>query len=392
MKLNKIYLFTSTSSQYGVLNDFTRELSNALNRQGIISRIIEAKRNDPKAFLEEILSDPPDCTLSFNGLLPDIEGRFLCDLIKIPHVACLVDAPNHFFSLVKSRNNIITCVDQNFCQFFRDFQFPHVLFFPHAVSKMLAPSLQGEALYDVLMLNSFIDYEAIRQGWQSKYPAELCAVLEEAAEWTLNDESISYMQAFVQTLDKHMRSAKAIDPHQIDYEELLDELEAYIGGKSRVELLSAIKDVTVHVFGSQDGPGWKKYLGARHPNVHIHPPVPFSEAIELMKRSKIVLNQTPEIKQGLHERLLNGLACGAAVLTLYTPFMREHFKDQEDILLYHPRHWDELNHKIHTYLQDEDKRYHLVGKGREKVMQLHTWDQRAHTLIQELPPILAKLR
>jgi spore maturation protein CgeB len=392
MNLKKVYLFASISSQYGVVNDFTRELSNALNRQGVISRIIEAKRDDPKSFLEEILKDPPDCTLSFNGLLPDEEGRFLADLIKIPHVACLLDAPHHFFSLIKSHYNIITCIDQNFCQTFRDFQFPNVIFLPHAVSKTINPLLEPLPVYDVLMLNSFIDYDVIRQSWSHKYSPELCAVLDEAAEWTLSDPDIPYLQAFVQTLDHHLRLAKAIDPNQIDYEGLLDDLESYIGGKIHIELLRSIKDVTVHVFGSQEGGGWKKYLGNKHPHIKLHAPVPFSEAIELMKRAKIVLNCTPKIKQGLHERLLNSLACGAAVLTLSTPFLRENFKDEEDILLFHPRRWEELNHKIQTYIQDEDKRYHLVGKGREKVMKHHTWDQRAQTLIQELPPIIEKIR
>ncbi len=93
MKLKKVYLFASLASQYNVVDHFTEELANALNRQGVISKIIEAKRDDPRAFLRAILEDPPDCTLSFNGLLPDHEGHFLADFIKIPHVACLTDSP-----------------------------------------------------------------------------------------------------------------------------------------------------------------------------------------------------------------------------------------------------------------------------------------------------------
>lgn len=392
MKLKKVYLFTSVSTQYGVLDHFIGELNNALNRQGVISRVIEAKRDDPRSFLDQLLNDPPDCTLSFNGLLPDENGRFLSDMIKIPHVACLTDAPNHFFPLVKSPYTIITCVDRNFCQTFRDFKAPHVLFMPHAVSKSLAPPLSNTPRYDLLLLNSFIDYEAIRQEWASKYPPDLIAVLEEAAELTLDDQQISYMQAFIQTLDRHLRAGKAIDPRQLDYETLLDDLEAYLGGKSRVELVQSIEEATVHIFGSQPQiGGWKKYLGKKS-NVKIHSAVPFSEALELIKQAKIVLNCTPEIKQGAHERILSGLACGTAVLTLDTPYIREHFTDEENILMYGPRQWKELNQKIRTYLADDDKRYHLAGKGREKVMNHHTWDQRALHLIHELPTILENIR
>ncbi len=392
MQLKKVYLFASIASQYGVTNHFTGELANALNRHGVVSRVIEAKRDDPRSFLQAILDDPPDCTLSFNGLLPDAEGHFLCDLIKIPHVACLVDAPIHFFPLIKSPLNIITCIDRYFCQIFRDSHFPQVIFLPHAISKAEAPLLDGHPQYDVLMLHSFIDYEKIQRKWAKTYSPALAKVLEEAAELTLTDNNLPYMQAFAQTLDHHLRAGQSIDPHLLDYETLLAELEAYICGKSRIDLLKNIQDVSVHVFGSQDGNvGWKKYLGNQS-NIKIHPPVSFTDALELMKKAKILLDCTPKIKQGTHERILNGLACGAAVLTLENSYMREHFRDEEDILFYQFQKWDEVNHKIQTYLNDEERRYRLVGKGRKKVMDHHTWDQRAHTLIHELSPFLEAIK
>jgi len=178
----------------------------------------------------------------------------------------------------------------------------------------------------------------------------------------------------------------------LDYELVFDDLEAYLGGKSRVELVQSIEEATVHIVGSQPKQGgWKNYIGHKK-NINVHPPVPFSEAIELFKQAKIVLNCTPEIKQGAHERIFSALACGAAVLTLETPYIKEQFKDGEDILTFAPRRWDEVNHKIHAYLADDEKRNRLVGKGREKVLKHHTWDHRALSLIQELPPILDKIK
>lgn len=392
MQLQKVYLFPPAFSQYGVLHDFTRGLSNALNRQGVLARIIEPHKDDPKGFLDAILTDPPDCTLSFNGLLPDSAGHFLCDMIKIPHVACLTDSPNRFFPLVQSPRTIMTCVDQDFCQVYRDFQCDRTIFLPHAISKSTVPPLVAEPIYDVLMLNSFIDYDAIRQDWKTHYPKELQDILDEAAEWALTDYQKPYLQAFVQTMDRHLKAGKNINLKQINYEELLVSLEAYIGGKSRAQLLRSIRDVTVHVFGSHEGLGWKKYLDPHQSNIRLHGPVPFSEAIELMKKAKIILNSIPEIKQGLHERILNGLACGAAVLSLRTPFLQEHFKDGEEILLYHPLQWEEVNTKLHHYLEDETARYQLAGRGREKVMQHHTWDHRAQTLMRELPAHLEKIK
>ncbi|MBA2368567.1 MAG: glycosyltransferase family 1 protein [Candidatus Protochlamydia sp.] len=390
MKLKKIYLFASVSNQYGVIDHFTSELNNAFNRQGVISRIIEAKRDDPKGFLDQLINDPPDCTLSFNGLLPDENGNFLSDMIKIPHVAFLTDAPNHYFPLLKSSYTILSCIDRNFAQVFKDFKFPYVLFNPHAVNKSLARSLSEPPIYDLLMLNSFIDFEVVRAKWADKYSPALSQVLEEAAELTLDELTVPYMQAFIQTLDRHLRAGKAIEPRLLNYDMIFDDLEAYLGGKARVELVQSVEDATVHIVGS-NSKGWKKYVG-HQPNVKLLPAVPFTEALELMKKTKILLNCTPEIKQGLHERILSGLVSGAAVLTLQTPYLNEHFKDGEDLLMYAPRAWKDLNAKIRLYLNDEDKRNHLVGKGRENVLKNHTWDQRALNLMEQLPPMINKIK
>lgn len=393
MKLKKIDLFGPLTNQYGVIEHFTQEITKALNRHNIDANIIKVDRNDPKGFLDQILNNPPDCTLSFNGLLPDPEGRFLCDLINIPHVAYLTDAPKHYFPLVGSKKNIIACIDQDFSQTFTTVQFPNVLFLPHAVSRDLSPLETPEFLYDVAMFNSYIDYESIREEWQKKHGTALGAVLDEAAEWVLTDRDVPYMHAFFQVLDRHIKAGKPIDPSKLDHIDLLDKLEGYIGGRSRIELLKSVEDVKVDVFGTQKGKkDWKKYLGPKHKNIKIHESVPFLEVFEHMKRTKIILNSTPEIKRGLHERILAGIACGAAVLSLDTPFLSEIFHDEESLLLFSPQNWQEVNRKIQFYLHDEERRQQLVKTGREIVMRNHTWDQRAQTLILELPEILKRIK
>ncbi len=74
--IKRIDVFMPPRSQYGVLHHFTRKLSEALGRAGVEASLLEAQYDNPKPFLDKIFSDRPDCTLSFNGLLPDREGRF----------------------------------------------------------------------------------------------------------------------------------------------------------------------------------------------------------------------------------------------------------------------------------------------------------------------------
>lgn len=391
MSLKSICIFTHPHTQYGVLAAFSNELANALNRQGIRCRVLTAQHDNPRLFLDQIFDEAPDVTLSFNGLLPDGEGRFFCDMINIPHVSFLVDSPNRFLTLVASPLSIITCIDPSFCKIFTDFGFANSFFLPHGIDKNLSPPLEEDRIYDVVMLATCIDYQKIRQGWSQKYDTPLCQVLEEAVADTLSGKSPSYLQAFSDALDKQVKGANPINTLELPYEELLDDLEFYIRGLDRIELLKAIKDTTVHIFGSDDEllGDWEKALGPDHPSLILHPAVPYEEALELMKKAKIVLNSSPT--RSSHERIFAGLACGAAVLTNDNPYIRENFKDGEEILLFKTGEWDKVNETIRLYLNDEDKRHQLASKGRERVMRAHTWDHRAKTLIKELNPILQRM-
>lgn len=388
MKIKRIDLFLPPESQYGVVSHFTEKLAEGLTNQGIKCRILKAEKRDPRPFLDALFRDPPDCTLSFNGLLPDEQGRFFCDMIETPHIACLTDSPNHFFALTKSPYTIIACVDRSFCDFFHSFQIDNVIFMPQGVEKELAmQEIDGKREYDVVMLSSFIDPDIIRKRWHVQYPHSVTKALEQAADVTLSDVSTSYLEAFGKAVEEQAKKGGDLDPKHLDYEALLSELESYIRGKDRIELLKSLKGMDVHVFGSQEGAGWEKYIG-KNPHIKIHGAVPYEEALKIMHKSKILLSSTPSLKQGGHERIFAGLANGALVLSSENIWLEQHFMDESDILFYRHQHWDEANEKVLRYLRDEPHRRELVKRGRDKVLKEHTWDNRAQSLLQALGPIL----
>ena len=263
---------------------------------------------------------------------------------------------------------------------------------PHAVEKSLINDHSDKREYDVVMLSSCIDYEAIHSSWKKKYSAPICQAMEEAAEKALEDLAKPYYQIFVEALDKQVHLQKGIDPQTIDFIEILDDIEMYIRGKDRVELIKSIKEAKIDIFGSADGAaGWKKYLGDKR-NVVIHDPVPFEQALAIMKQSKIVLNSCPWISYGGHERIFAGLACGALVITNENPFLKKEFKDGESIVFYQHGRWDKANHRVNEYLENSSKRDLIAKNGKEIVMNRHTWDHRAKQLIAELSPILENIK
>lgn len=379
-------------SQYGVLHHFTVKLAEALVRQGITCTVLEAEWDNPRPFLDKIFSDRPDCTLSFNGLLPDDEGRFFCDLIGIPHVAFLVDSQNQFFPLIQSPNTIISCTDAFSRDFFMGVKSKNVLFVPHGVERELAPDPSLGKNFDVVMLNSLIDYEELRQEWKERYPKILVDAMDETIESALSDQSTWYVQALVYSLDRQIELKGSIDPARIDFSSVFDDLEMYLKGRSRVDLIKSIQDAEVHIFGSTGGKSWKEIIGKDMPNLVLHEPVPFAQALEIIQQSKIVLNISPWIRKGSHERVFASLACGSMPLTDENLFFNEHFKNGKDIAMFKYSELPVLNDTINEYLSNAQIRNEIVEKGRKKVMQHHTWDARAKQLIQELDPLLENLK
>lgn len=391
--IERIDVFMPPQSPYELLRYFTLQLAAALQRTGVRCRVLEAQRDNPEVFLKALFDDRPECTLSFNGLLPDTSGHFLCDLIQIPHVACLVDAPHHFLALTHSPYSIITTNDWQALDFFEGMNFQKILFMPLGVDINLA----GQTLeysdekrpYDVLMLSTFIDYEGIRKAWREQLSKSLYTALEEAAEIILSDSTISYAQGFAQAIDQQMKSSPDLDPHKIDVIALLGQLERYVNGRDRVELIKSLKDVNLHIYGN-GSQQWKKLL-VNQPNAAVHDPVEYEQALKLMQQSKIVLSSRASLRRGMHERVLAGIACGALVVSNENSYMKEIFPNEEGVVFYRPKQWDQVYSSIHGYLSNPEKRFAKVASGRKIIKEGYTWDHCAASLVSELGTLLESL-
>lgn len=384
--IKRIDLFMPIRSRYGVLFHFTKMLYEALMRAGVNCRILVPDKQNPRPFLAQLFNDPPDCTLSFNGVLPDDEGRFLCDLLKLPHICCLVDSPTRFIPLIKSPYNIITCVDRSGCDFFRNLKHEKTLFMPHAVEKTLNYRPDAERPYDVVLLGSCIDYKAIEDSWRQNYPKPILSMLLEAAEITLSDQETSFVQALVAATENLKKAHPEIDIDTIDFITLLDELETYVIGYDRIRLVRSIKNAPIDIFGTGKEE-WERYV-EKQSNCTVHDAVPFDQAFEIMKQSKILLNSCMAIKGGGHERIYTGMALGAALVAGNNSYMRETFHEGENIVFYDPQSMDTVEDKIHDLLLDENKRSLLARKGHETIMNYHTWDHRAVALLKSINPFM----
>lgn len=374
-------------NQYESKRYFSAKLAEAFNRVGIETSLIDYSTIEQQQmdFIRACKPQETIFTCSFNSLIPSDEGKYIADYTGVPHVAFLVDPAYRSRELFKSKYTIITCVDHFDCEYVKSNHFDRVFFWPHAVEKELEPDVNQKKTYDVVFLGSCYDHDTLREFWRQKMSTAETKTIEDAIDIVLSDN----ITPLYNSVEKAIKNNKINFKDKEDLEKKIFfygyYVDNYMRGKDRTELILSIKNANVHVFGDacwrleQPILGWNHSL-RRMKNVTIHPAVTFEQSLEILKQSKICLNSMPFFKNGTHERIFTGLACGALPITSDNLWVRDNFEHGKNILIYAPKAWQEVNGWVDDYLNQPTKLEQVVVKGREKVMREHTWDVRVQQL------------
>lgn len=382
--LRKIDLILPMRSQFGVLHHFTTKIYEALLRIGYECRLIKAD----DAFTL-CCQDPPDLTIAYNGVPEKLPGIYLCDLIERPHLCCLVDLAYRYFHLLDSPYMIMGCNDSFSLELLQCGKFLNHLFFPPAVdNELFISEIDQPRPYEVTLFTTFIDCEKRHKEWKDKFPLYVLKAMEEAVEITFSDNRTSFVEAFYTALNVLYKKGEIPSQAQLPFSQIFEQLELYVRGKQRIDLVEAIREAHIHIFDATiDERSWESYLGKRS-NITYHPSVSYQEHLQIMKQSKIIISSSPHLKKGGPERVLNSLACGALPITNEGVYLQELFKDQQDLLFYPQNDLSGVSDQIDFYLKNEDKRLAIVKSGKKKVKENHTWDRRVAQLLPDLQPLL----
>lgn len=333
---------------------FSKGLRKALERCGVKTRLFNVGQGGFYTACEAIMHQRPDLTCSFSDITCG-PGLPLGDQWEIPHLSLLVDPAIYSLHQLKGNYSLLSCVDREDAAYIQALGFDRVFFLPHGVDSTL--SGYKKKPYEVVMLGTLYDYEQRRSRW----PSKTRTLLDEAARRVVLEKQTSILRALT----------------EMGIEEELGyyhyELDLYLGSKSRVELVNALKGFEVHVWGN--GP-WKRYC----PKAICHPSVSFLEATRVMKRAQVLLNCTPRFKHGSHERIFHGLMCGCLVMTGESSYIENHFSDGDSLLSYSYGKEDEAREKLAALSNGEE----IAAQGRAIVEREHTWDARAQMMINAL--------
>lgn len=135
--------------------------------------------------------------------------------------------------------------------------------------------------------------------------------------------------------------------------------------------------IKVHVYGDT----WQNFHSEYESNLIRHPEVSVEESLEVFGHAKIGLNIMTWHKAGMTERIANIMLSGAVCLSDESGYLREHYTDGEEMVLFRLSELSTLPRKVLGLLQDEDLRRRMAEKAYERARKEHTWRKRAEEFL-----------
>ena len=376
---------------YDTIDLFIAAFSDAFRRLGCVCHVIDVreKENAMRMLKKIIEEEKVDGVVTFNNIGYNIsfaERRNIWEDAKIPYFNILMDHPFHYAAPLKNApdTSVVFCTDRNHVKFLQRF-YPHLKridFMPHA-------GMEADACHPDIEERPI---DVLYAGGLSKYAAEgLVPDLGEIREF----DAFALTKEVLFDLMQHpgKTTEDAIEEYFIylgkDYtdQELnlwiteLRFIDSYATSFYREQAVRLLVEngIKTTVFGG----GWDKCEWADNPDLIYGGKVLAPQILELMNYSKIVLNTMTWYKNGIHDRIINGMLAESVVVTDESEYLKEEFSEKEKKLVsFQLSGIQSLPDMVRHLLYSPKQMRQIAKNGYHYAKTHHTWMQRAEYLLE----------
>lgn len=389
---------------YDTIDLFIVAFQTAFEQLGYICHTIDVREKDTiisklKSLIEE---NSLDAVVTFNNIGYNIsftEGKNIWEEQNIPYYNILMDHPFHYDYPLRHApaTSVVFCTDKNHVDYLRRF-YPNLTridFMPHAgmEADISTPSEPGTCR---LCHSGNADHLSIEErpidvlyaGGLSKYVAEgLIPDLGDIREFdafTLTQAVLedlmchpyetteSAIESYLISIGKHYSDEELC--HWITELRFIDSYATSFYREQSVRLLVE-NGIKVAVFGG----GWNQCEWAENPNLLYGGKVLAPQVLELMNHSKIVLNTMTWYKNGIHDRIINGMLAKSVVVTDTSAYLSEELEKlpEQSLITFDLPEIQKLPHIIEELLQQPARMQQIADCGYLYAKFNHMWIQRA---------------
>jgi spore maturation protein CgeB len=376
---------------YSVINLFVENSVYFLRKKGHNVTIIDSNDADAINILLNIFNTQiVDLVINFgkatNPILND--GRPLYDAANTTLLAVYVDHPTyHISSLTENIKNFLCCFnDKQHVDYINEILPNH-----HKISFFLPHGGLTKNIEEKNKIKSFIEYKKqksidivfagtflndIEKPWHDNlaYPSKL---LDEVFELFMYDDYLSIQEAFKIVFDRNKILFSSIGKIQLS--NLYRVVQNYIRSYSRILLIKKLSESGLNI--TICGNGWENFA-KEHKNINYIGALDIKENLELIKKAKVLINVTPTLRNGSHERVFTGMLNNTVLFSDRSRYYDEFFEDEKNILYYSFNSLNDDIKKLKEILKDDKKLFDISQSAYKIVVKNHTWENRVDTMLE----------
>jgi hypothetical protein len=379
------FLLVKAQSQYGSLRLHVDQFAEALRAIGEDVRVVDTMTMFGTAeFVCAAVVDGADCVFTFGGVYGQEYGPVF-KKFGITFASLYVDNPVHHlprlappqaqyiaFFLDRTHQAFMQAMDQTGA-------FAHLGFLPPGANTLAAPVDVSREAYgerDIPILFSGTYRGEPERGWLDM-PTAVCNLLNAVAERMAADGSLWIGAALRDALDS---GGVMLTPEFLrSIAPVLRFVQLFAEAYHRNAFLDVIGPAGIVV--QTVGKGWAP-LCERYPSFSYLGEGSFEETLQLLRRTRVVINVNNGFVSGGHERVFAAMAGGAAVFSERSFFYDEVFADGEDMIMFKTPVQPDVAARLQHLATDLDYGAQIAANGYAKTQAHHMWINRARDVVE----------
>ncbi len=365
-----ILFLCDSETCYGVPRFFSHRLAKALAQKGCAVTIAPHSGMTGEE-LQQLLQKPCKAIIGFQ--VAALESP-LFRALRCPRFQFWFDNPIYFgqsFFRDPSPDYHVLCQDGGYAAFIRKYYASKnaIHFSPGGD----APDLPRQALFDKERPLDLVFLGTFRK--ESKHFTEPGS--DTLYRYLLEHPSETFEEAFAHALPEMIPA----DPLQFAgllarYRNVFDCITNHFRTQTVETILSS--GLSLHVYGDS----WDEYDGPGKELLIRHPAVSPEDSLSVLQSAKLSLNIMTWHKDGRTERVIHSMLSGAVCVSDETAYLRAHYVDGQELILFRLSEIKQLPGRIRELLQNDMARKDMAVKAYDHALRTETWEDRADDILQ----------
>ena len=367
-----ILFLCDSDTCYGIPRYLADGLMDAFAAKGIAIRNLTGPE-----ITERLLKEPCRGIIGFQT--PFLEHALLRSK-NCPRFQFWFDNPVYFQTLFQDRSDsyYVLCQDGGYADYIRKyFGVPHASHFPPG-GRLPAYSFEElrcmERDLDLVFLGTYYPEE---KPWESPDSDDPSSGL--LYTYLLAHPEKPFEEAYLDLCPENSTDTETDLPAQIA---AFRPVFRAVTSHFRTQILESIlsSGLRIHVYGDS----WDRFPDTWAGNLIRHPEAAPEEAMEILCHTKISLNIMTWHKDGMTERIIHSMLCGAVCVSDESRYLRTHYQDGAEVALFSLQETEKLPALIRSLLSDSEKREAMAEKAYVHALREETWEQRVDELLRLL--------